>query len=262
MIGIFDSGVGGLTVAKEIIRQKNGYQILYFGDTARLPYGTKGDKLVKKYSAKITKWLIENGADIIIVACNTSSAWASNHLKETFKDVPIFEMISPAVYGAKNATKNNRIGIIGTPGTIKSKAYQKALKKYKVFPVACPLFVLLAEEGKISGSVPEAIISDCLMPLKKKKIDTLILGCTHYPLLEKTIRKIMGPQISIINPAKILAQELKQFLKENPELEHKLKKGKNHDFYFSDEPYNLAKISKICLKKNIKAKILDPWNNE
>ena len=186
MIGIFDSGVGGLTVVKEIFKYLPEDQIIYFGDTARLPYGTKGADFVKKYSEKITEWLLKRGAKIVIVACNTSSAWAADSLKNEFKTTPIFEMINPAITEALKTTKNKKIGIIGTPGTIRSGVYQKKFKKadssLEIFSQACPLFVPLVEEGLIDDKITVEIIKKYLDPLKEKGIDTLILGCTHYPL--------------------------------------------------------------------------------
>jgi len=263
MIGIFDSGVGGLTVVKEIFKNLPQYQIIYFGDTARLPYGTKGEAFVKKYSAKITEWLLAKNAKIIIIACNTSSAWASRDLKKKFKNIPIFEMIAPAVEDALASTKNGKIGIIGTPGTIKSKAYQKALKKknkkLKIYLSSCPLFVPLVEEGMVKGNITEEIIKKYLTPLKNKKIDTLILGCTHYPLLKSAIEKTIDSGIKIINPAESLISKLEKFLKENEGIAKTIKKGKSHQFFFSDEPYNLDKISHLCFRKTIKANIKDPF---
>jgi glutamate racemase len=260
MIGIFDSGVGGLSVVKEIFKNLPESQIIYFGDTARLPYGTKGAGFVKKYSTKITEWLLNKKAKVIVIACNTSSSWASDMLRKKFKNVPIFEMITPAVDDALRITKNKKIGIIGTPGTIKSNAYQKKIlkkdKSVKIYSVSCPLFVSLVEEGLVDDKITIEIIKRYLDPLKKKGIDTLILGCTHYPMLEKTIEKTIDSGIKIVNPAKSLAKELKLFFKNNPQM---YKKGNAHQFFFSDEPYNLDKISHLCFNKKIKAKITDPF---
>ena len=262
MIGIFDSGVGGLTVAKEVLKHLPERRIIYFGDTARLPYGTKGSAFVQKYSIKITEWLLKRGAEAIVVACHTSSAWASETLKKKFKDVPIFEMITPAVADALKKTKNKRIGVIGTPGTIKSGAYEKRLlsadPSLKVYAKACPLFVPLVEEGWVSGGVVKEIIKKYLCPLKDKKIDTLILACTHYPLLEKEIKKAVGSKVKIINPAESLAKELKASLKKVSESGPK-KSDKDHLFFFSDEPYNLKKISHLCFQKHIEVKVEDPF---
>ncbi len=253
MIGIFDSGVGGLTIVKEVFKTLPEYQIIYFGDTARLPYGTKQENFVKEYSAKISQWLIEKQAKIIVVACHTSSAWAAESLKRKLK-VPVFEMITPVV---KEILNNNykKIGIIGTPGTIKSNCYNKRLLKnnssLRIYSQACPLLVPLVEEGWIDKKETELITQHYLKPLKEKKVDCLVLACTHYPLLEKTIKKIMGKKVKIINPAESLVQDLKKFLEED----NLAKKGSNHQFFFSDNPYHLDKLSKMALNKKIKIKI-------
>ena len=269
MIGIFDSGVGGLTVVKEVFKYLPDYQIIYFGDTARLPYGTKEANFVQKYSAKIVRWLIKRGAKLVIIACHTSSAWASEFLKKEFKKIPIFEVITPGVKAALDSTgcharaTQRKIGIIGTAGTIRSKSYQKKLlaqdSNLKIYSKACPLFVPLVEEDWINCQETEEIAKVYLKPLKNKKIDTLILGCTHYPLLKNTIKKIMGPEVKIINPAESLVKDLKLFLENNPKIDSGLKRGDSHKFFFSDEPYNLRKISKFCLGREIKIKVKDPF---
>ena len=264
MIGVFDSGVGGLTVVKEIFNYLPEYQIIYFGDTARLPYGTKGANFVKKYSEKITSWLLAKNAKIIVIACNTSSAWASDSLKKKFKNTPVFEMINPAVTEAMATTKNKKIGIIGTPGTIKSGAYQqkllKANKSLKIFSQACPLLVPIVEEGLLSDNITVEVIKRYINPLKEKGIDTLILGCTHYPLLKDIIEKTIDSGIKIINPAESLAKEVKIYLENNFVTDKKIKRGIEHKFYFSDEPYNLAKISHMCFSKKITPIVKDPFN--
>ena len=264
MIGIFDSGVGGLTVVKEIFKQLPGYQIIYFGDTARIPYGSRSEQFIRRYSKKITQWLLKKEAKIIVIACNTSSAWAAESLKKEFKGVPIFEVITPAAKDALIKTRNKKVGVIGTRGTIKSSAYSKRLlsfdPKVKVFLRACPLFVPLVEEGWIKEKTTEEIAKKYLAVLKKSGVDTLILGCTHYPLLKEIIKKTVGPGVKIVSSAENVAKEVKEFLRNNPEIEKQIKKGKNHQFFFSDKPYNLDKISHLCFDRKIKAKILDPFS--
>jgi glutamate racemase len=263
MIGIFDSGVGGLTVAKEVFKNLPKYQTIYFGDTARLPYGTKGADFVKKYSDKISEWLLNKNAKIIVIACHTSSAWATDFLKNKYKSTPIFDMISFTAKDIVKSSKNKKIGIIGTPGTIKSSSWSRAIKKLdpslKIYLKSCPLFVPLAEEGWINNEIAKNIIKEYLTPMKNQGIDTLVLGCTHYPLLLKEIKKFMGKNVKIINPAENTAKQIKEYLAENPAIEKNVKKGRSHQFFFSDEPYNLEKISKICFGKKIKAKIKDPF---
>lgn len=277
MIGVFDSGVGGLTVVKEIFKHLPGYQIIYFGDTARLPYGTKGADFVKKYSKKITQWLLDNGATVIVIACNTSSAWASDFLRKEFPNTPIFEMITPAVEQAvKNSINDGkRIGIIGTPGTVRSGVYKKKLseldKTLKIFAQACPLFVPLVEEGWVKEKITKDVAKKYLDYFKKDKIDSLILGCTHYPLLKDVIASAVGKKIKIINPAEAIAKNLKEFLEKNPAISEGMRRGPSfakasagqvdHKFYFSDEPYNFDKICHLCFNKKIEPKILDPFNS-
>ena len=261
MIGIFDSGAGGLTVASELMRALPGYKMVYFGDNARLPYGTKGAAFVRRYSDKITGWLIQKDAKIIVIACNTASAWAANSLKKKYKGVPIFEVIAPAVSSAVKASASGRIGVVGTPGTIKSGAYQKLLVKQgaEVFAAACPLLVPLAEEGLDRDLITDEIISGYLKPLKNRHIDTLILGCTHYPLLKKSFEKAAGEGIAIINPAEAAAVSIGSFLKDHLELDRQMAKGKSL-FYFSDAPYNLEKIGQICFSQKLKIKVEDPFD--
>ncbi len=264
MIGIFDSGVGGLTVTKEVFKYLPEYQVIYFGDTARLPYGTKGADFVKKYSGKITGWLLNKNAKIIVVACNTSSAWAADFLREQYKGVPIFDMISFAAKDVAVAAKNKKIGIIGTPGTIKSKAWANELKKIdpklKIYSQACPLFVPMVEMGFTKGAVAEKIAKEYLKKIKASNVDVLVLACTHYPLLESVIKKAVGKNVKIINPAESTAKKIKEFLKDNPEIEKEIQKGNGHEFYFSDEPYDLEKIGHLCFKKQIKPIVGDPFN--
>jgi len=281
MIGVFDSGVGGLSVVKEIFKYLPEYQVIYFGDTARLPYGTKGADFVRRYSAKITEWLIEKGAKVIIVACHTSSAWASDSLKKQFKRTPIFEVITPAIKEVLASTKNKKIGIIGTPGTIRSGSWEKKLLELepslKIYSKPCPLFVPLVEEGWVDKEITKQIAQEYLGGFKNRGLDTLILACTHYPILEKAIKEAMRekvypvksaksgvpPQarqfnrVKIINPAESLAKELKLFLNDNLQIASEIKKGDNHQFFFSDEPYNLKKISKLCLNQEIKPIIIN-----
>ncbi len=263
MIGVFDSGVGGLTVVKEIFKYLPEYQIIYFGDTARIPYGSRSEKFIRHYSKKITHWLLNKGAKIIVIACNTSSAWAASALKKEFKGIPIFEVITPATKDAIKKTKNKRVGIIGTRGTIKSSTYSKKLlsldPKVRIYLKACPLFVPLVEEGWIKEKTTEEIAKKYLAVLKKRDVDTLILGCTHYPLLKEIIRKTIGPKVKIVSSAENVAKEVKEFLKNNPVIEKQIKKGNAHQFFFSDQPYNLEKISHLCFNKKIKPIVKDPF---
>ncbi|MCX5710092.1 MAG: glutamate racemase [Candidatus Omnitrophica bacterium] len=252
-IGVFDSGVGGLTVVKELIRQLPTENIVYFGDTARVPYGIKSRETVIKFSIENILFLLKQDVKLICVACNTVSSFALPVIKNHFR-VPIVGVLSPGVREAVYATRSGRIGLIGTKGTIKSKAYEKEIKqlspKAKVTAVACPLFVPFVEEGWLSGDVVNSVAKTYLKPLKDAKVDTLILGCTHYPLLKPVIRKIMGPDVTLIDSAKQVAMEVKDILTREDLLN---KKGRGrHKFFVSDNPEWFSGLAQRFLGKPLK----------
>lgn len=211
-IGIFDSGLGGLTVVKAIRRELPKEKLAYFGDTARIPYGTKSPDTIIRYSKQIIRFLLKREkVKCVVVACNTSSAWALKDLRREF-NIPILGVIDPGAFAAVDATRNGRIGVIGTEGTIYSKAYPRTIHhlmpRAKVFALPCPLFVPLVEEGKLSGPVAESVVREYLKPLLRSRIDTLLLGCTHYPLLKRTIAKVAGKNVKIVDSAEETARSL------------------------------------------------------
>lgn len=214
-IGVFDSGVGGLTVAREIMRQIPNERIVYFGDTARVPYGSKSKDTIIRYSRQIIRFLESEGVKAIVIACNTASAFAIDTVQKEFP-MPIIGVIEPGAKVAVETTKNERIGIIGTEGTINSGMYASFIKKQNpnidVIAKACPLFVPLVEEGMLEDPITDEVAKRYLNSLKDEDIDTLIMGCTHYPLLMKTIAKVMGDRVKLVNPAYETAIELKQLL--------------------------------------------------
>ena len=216
-IGVFDSGVGGLTVAREIMRNLPSEKIVYFGDTARVPYGSKSKETIIRYSRQIIRFLQEQQVKAIVIACNTASAFALDAVRDEF-DIPIIGVIEPGAEVAAAQTKNKRVGIIGTVGTVGSGIHAEYLKKLDptitVFAKACPLFVPLVEEGWLHDSVTDEVAARYLKELQDKEVDTLILGCTHYPLLRSTIRKIMGEDVCLVNPAYETALELRRLLDE------------------------------------------------
>lgn len=216
-IGVFDSGVGGLTVVKEIMRQLPGESLVYFGDTARVPYGSKSKNTVCKYSRQIVRFLQTKQVKAIVVACNTASALALDEIREEI-EIPIIGVVEPGAIMAANMTKTNNIGIIGTDSTIKSGIYNKYLHKINpeitVVSKACPLFVPLVEEGLWEDRVTEDIVGRYLHELKEYDIDSLILGCTHYPLLHRIIGQEMGENVKLVNPAYETAKSLKTLLTE------------------------------------------------
>lgn len=216
-IGVFDSGVGGLTVAKEIMRQLPGESLVYFGDTARVPYGSKSRETVCKYSRQIVNFLLTQEVKAIVIACNTASALARSEL-EKMVDIPVVDVVQPGAKMAADSTKNNSIGIIGTESTIKSGIYDAYLHKLNpeitVVSKACPLFVPLVEEGLLEDRVTEDIVGRYLHDMKEYEIDSLVLGCTHYPLLRGVIGREMGPDVKLVNPAYETAKSLKELLRE------------------------------------------------
>ncbi len=214
-VGVFDSGVGGLTVAREIMRQIPEEHIVYFGDTARVPYGSKSKDTIVRYSRQIIRFLRTQGVKAIVIACNTASAYALETVQAE-SDIPIIGVINAGARTAVHATRNGRIGVIGTEGTIGSGIYTEVMKSMRpdivVTGKPCPLFVPLVEEGLLHDSVTDEIASRYLSVLKGKYIDTLVLGCTHYPLLRSTLRRLMGEEVTLVNPAYETAIELKELL--------------------------------------------------
>ena len=252
-IGIFDSGLGGLTVAREIIRILPHENIVYLGDTARVPYGVKSHDTVTKYAFQNTKFLLHQKVKGIVVACNTASAFSLKKLKSCFT-LPCLGVIDPGVRAALDFTQSGKIGIIGTAGTIFSQAYIQAIKvinpRIKVYSRACPLFVPLVEEAWINHPVTYRIAEIYLEFFKKKQIDTLILGCTHYPLLKKVIFGVLGPKITLIDSAIFLAKELQALLK-NKGLLNQQKKSGELSFFVTDMPEHFYQLGKLFLKRPI-----------
>lgn len=238
-IGVFDSGVGGLTVAREIMRQMPNERIVYFGDTARVPYGSKSKETIIRYSRQIIRFLRTKNVKAIVIACNTASAYALDTV-ETELDIPIIGVVKPGAKVAAETTRNNKIGVIGTEGTISSGIYSDFLhirnKDINVLGKACPLFVPLVEEGWAKDSVTKEVAKRYLEELKESGIDSLILGCTHYPLLRSTIRTVMGEKVTLVNPAYETAIELKELLEQNKLINSQKQPsdGSGYAFYVSD----------------------------
>ena len=253
MIGIFDSGVGGITVVKELKKLIPDLSFVYLGDNARAPYGNHSQELIRQYAQEDVDFLLSKGAKVIVVACNTVSALAGDFLKEKFK-VPIFEVITPAIDSAISVG-SKRIGVIGTRGTIASLAHQSAIEKKspqtKVFSRACPLFVPLVEENWLSRKETKTIAKAYLQNLKIKNIDSLILGCTHYPMLKKIIQEKIGRRVRLIDPAEATAKALFDFLNNNPEF---FKKQSQQDYYCTDVGGRFKELAEAWLKEKIDLK--------
>lgn len=255
MIGIFDSGIGGLTVVKSIMEQLPGYDIIYFGDTARTPYGSKSAETVIRYSLENTRFLLEHGAKMIIMACNTASSVASNRLSENY-DVPIFEVVTPATENAVKISKKMSIGVIGTRATIKSGIYENKIKamkpEAKVYSASCPLLVPLVEEGWLKKPETVMIIKKYLHPLKVRQIDTLILGCTHYPLLKDKIQRKIGKKVSIIDSSIAVSEKVERFLEAHPDVDNRLTRKGEFSLFVSDVTDQFEKTAKSTLKRNVR----------
>lgn len=251
-IGIFDSGVGGLTVLKEISLLLPKENLLYLGDTARVPYGIRSCETVIRYSLECAEFLCKKGIKMLVVACNTSSSLSLETLKRKLT-IPVVGVIEPGVKAALRTTKNGKIGIIGTEATIQSKAYPEKIKsinpKTEVFSKACPLFVPLVEEGILEGPIVDLVIERYLEELKKVQIDTLILGCTHYPLLTKSIEKYMG-SIKLVDSAKEVAQTVKEVLASGGLINDNKPEGLK-TFYVTDAPDRFKRIGEIFLNYEI-----------
>lgn len=254
-IGVFDSGVGGLTVAREISRQLPRESVVYFGDTARVPYGSKSKDTIIRYSRQIVRFLQTKEVKAIVVACNTASAFALDTI-ETELDIPVIGVVKPGAKSAIENTKNKRIGIIGTEGTIKSELYSEYIHgidpEITVIGKACPLFCPLVEEGMLHDSVTNEIAERYLDELKEQNIDSLILGCTHYPLLRSTIREIMGEDVNLVNPAYETAISLGEMLKQkgiNADINAKPK----YTFYVSDDTEKFRRFANSIMPFEIDA---------
>lgn len=256
-VGVFDSGVGGLTVAREIMRQMPAERIVYFGDTARLPYGNKSKETVIRYSRQIIRFLKTQDVKAIVIACNTASAYALEAVQKD-SDILITGVINAGARTAVQATRNGKIGVIGTVGTIGSGIYTEVMTglrpDIKVFGKACPLFVPLVEEGLLHDSVTDEIASRYLSTLKGKYIDTLVLGCTHYPLLRSTMSRVMGEEVTLVNPAYETAVELQELLKEQG-LEYNAAEpsnGEKYQFYVSDLADKFTGFATAILPNEVK----------
>ena len=255
-IGVFDSGVGGLTVAREIMRQMPKERIIYFGDTARVPYGTKSKETVTRFSKQIARFLQSHQVKTIVVACNTASAYAIEEL-EAELDIPVIGVVKPGARMAADMTRNGKIGVIATEGTIGSGLYSKYIKSLRedatIYGKACPLFVPLVEEGLWEDPVTVEIARRYLTELIDLDIDTLILGCTHYPLIRSTIGSIMGEGVTLVNPAYETAVALKKLLAEKKLLNEVTPPlGSNpYQFYVSDGAEKFKQFANSIIKYGI-----------
>jgi glutamate racemase len=254
-IGVFDSGLGGLTVLRALHHRLPCEDLIYFGDTARVPYGTKGERTVRSFASQDAGLLVKLGVKMVVVACNTASAFALEHLRETLP-VPVLGVINPGVRAALAATRGGSVGVIGTSGTIRSGRYQEGLRRgglsdEQIVARECPLFVPLVEEDKMGQPIMTLAVDDYLAPLRSAGVDTLILGCTHYPLLKDDIGAFMGPEVALVDSAETLADAARErldgmgLLRAAPGREGQLA------FHLSDLPWKFTEIGARFLGKPI-----------
>ncbi|MDR0879564.1 MAG: glutamate racemase [Clostridioides sp.] len=252
-IGVFDSGLGGLTVLKEITRILPNENIVYFGDTARVPYGPRSKETVIEYTFQAINFMLEKGVKAIVIACNTATARSLTEAQVNY-DIPIIGVVEAGARTAAYTTKNNIVGVIGTEGTIRSKAYEKEIgkinKDIRIVDKACPLFVPIAEEGWANTDVARLTAKEYLRELKAEGIDCLVLGCTHYPILKKTIGEEVGMEIILVNPAKETAMDLKEILVDQDMLNDGQSQPE-YEYFVSDIPEKFSAIANEFLKKDI-----------
>lgn len=249
-VGVIDSGIGGITVVKEMIRQLPKEEILYVGDTARCPYGPRPQREVSQYTWEMINFLMTKNIKMLVIACNTATAVVLEEAREKL-NIPVVGVIHPGAISALKATKNDHVGVIGTVGTINSDAYKKTLltinSKIKVESLACPLFVPLVEKGLLTGKETVETVSNSLRPLKVTKIDTLILGCTHYPLLTDVIQEVMGENVEIISSGDETAREVSALLYYN-QLMYTGDRQPKHLFYTTGEEERFKKMAQGWLE--------------
>ncbi|MEW5920453.1 MAG: glutamate racemase [Bacillota bacterium] len=254
-VAVLDSGVGGLTVAKEIIRQLPFEHIVYFGDTAHMPYGPRPAGQVRSFVYRIMDFLLTQQIKIIIVACNAATAAGLEYYRERVT-LPLLGVIEPGVRAALGQTRNRKVGVIGTSGTIESGAYQRVFQRLApdvaLFSRACPLFVLVVENELVHNPEVYRVAEEYLQPLKKAGVDTLILGCTHYPLLAEVIGAVMGPEVKLISSAEETAQEARRILEEK-ELLQPREISPVHRFYVSGPARNFSQMAVKLLEKEVRA---------
>lgn len=253
-IGVFDSGVGGLTVVRRLFELLPRESVSYFGDTARLPYGSKTRPTIIQFSIENTRWLVEQGVKAVVVACNTSTALALPELQKKF-DLPVIGVIEPGARAAARLTRSGRIGVIATRATALSRAYSRALagisKKLIVTERSCPLFVPLVEEGWLDHAATREVAREYLAPLVRRKVDTLVLGCTHYPLIRDVIQEVMGPNVRLIDSGEEAAAEARQVLRKSGALAGPRARAR-HEYALSDLPGRFTEVGSRFLGRPLR----------
>ena len=261
-IGVFDSGIGGLTVVKALMEALPEEPIVYFGDTARVPYGSKSKSTIVRFSLENVEFLLRFGVKCIVIACNTASSWALPTLRKYFK-VPMVGVIRPGARAAVTSTVTKRVGVIGTNATVRSRAYELEIKRLdpriEVFSQSCPLFVPLVESGWLNGPISQQIAQKYLESLRRERIDTLILGCTHYPLLAPVIQRVIGPKTTLVDSATQTAAEVKSLLSWHEGQSNGKTNGHHnghaprHRFFVTDEPHQFTALGEQFLGRAIRS---------
>ncbi len=258
-IGVFDSGLGGLTVLKHFLKELSGYSYIYLGDTARLPYGSKSAPKIYQYTTEALDFLFKQGCHLVIIACNTASAQAlrrvqQEYLPKHWPDRKVLGVIRPLAEAAA-ANSRSKVGVIGTKATVMSRAYSQEIHKLNsrlpVSEQAAPLLVPLIEEGWANKSVSNKILKAYLRPLKMSRVNYLILGCTHYPFLLKNIKRLMGNQCLVPDPGEIVALSLKDYLQRHPELNIKTSEQPDCHFFLTDNPELFTRLGEKFLGQKI-----------
>jgi glutamate racemase len=260
-IGVFDSGIGGLTVVRALMERLPFENIIYFGDTARVPYGVKSPETISQYATQITRFLLQKDVKLLIVACNTMAAVAYQAVKD-LSPVPVLDVITAGARNASEETKTKQVGIIGTPATINSNAYARAIHRHdpdiRVFSQACPLLVPLVEEGWWHHPVTRLTAQEYLRPVLVEHIDTLVLGCTHYPVIKPLIQEIVGPDIRLVDSAEAMADITANLLQEI-HLENPRQNPPEYRFYVTDVPYHFQTIGEGFLGRTLSHVELVKW---
>jgi glutamate racemase len=278
-IGIFDSGVGGLTVLRAVRKRLPHENVIYLGDTARVPYGMKSRKTIERYAVEDAGFLARKGVKILVVACNTISAMARDRLKAEF-DLPLLSVLGPGARMAARVTRRGRIGVIATEATVESGAYERAIreasqdKEVEIFSLACPLFVPLVEEGETNSQITRLVAEQYLAPLREIRIDTLVLGCTHYPLLKSVIKSTIGETVTLVDSAEATAEETAQLLERHGLLNHPLELAELAElaeptnaggsrFYVTDAAGRFHRIAERILEEPLDyLEAVEIWGND
>ncbi len=255
-IGVFDSGVGGLTVVREVLRQLPNESVLYVGDTARVPYGPRGSDTITRFALQLAQFLLQQEVKALVIACNTVSATAAQAVRELAGDIPVLDVVHPTVRAAVEATRSGVLGVIGTVSTVRSGIYERLAREMRpeirMLGEPCPLFVPIAEENLLDHPVARLMAEEYLRPFVGTPVDTLILGCTHYPLLKGVVGQVMGPGVTLVDSAQPTVAELSRLLEERG----LARRGPaEHRFFVTDASYKFMQIANAILERDVSSSL-------